>query len=147
MKANYLPSLRGKVTTGFQLSRELTKAISEIEVRALRAGINAATVANRGALVSYLTAAAAQLANPTATPALSPATGPVAGGTTVTITGTGLRQLRSVTVDGVAATNIVSNPNGTSATFVTPARTAGAKNVIITNLFGSVTKTGAFTYV
>lgn len=146
MKANYLPSLRGKVTTGFQLSRELTKAISEIEVRALRAGINAATVANRDALVAYLTAAASQLANPTATPALSPNTGPSAGGTTVTITGTGLRQLRSVTVGGAAAKNIVTNAAGTSATFVTPAGTAGARDVVITNLFGAVTKAGGFTY-
>jgi hypothetical protein len=84
-------------------------------------------------------------AEPTATPALSPNTGGTAGGTTVTITGTNLGETTGVTFGGTAATDVVKLSE-TSVTCVTPAKSAGAVNVVITTPAGSVTKTNAFTY-
>jgi uncharacterized repeat protein (TIGR02543 family) len=73
--------------------------------------------------------------------------GPLAGGTTVTITGSNMTGISGVTVGGVAATS-VTFISDTSATFVTPAGdTNTAKNVVVTTNFGSVTKTGGFTYL
>ena len=67
-------------------------------------------------------------------------------GTTITITGTHLTGTSSVTVGGVAATSftVVSS---TSVTAVTPAGSAGVKNVVLTTLGGTATSTNAFTYV
>jgi IPT/TIG domain len=68
------------------------------------------------------------------------------GGTTITITGTHLTGTSSVTIGGIAATSftIVS---ATSVTAVTPAGSAGVKNVVLTTLGGTATSTNAFTYV
>ena len=85
-------------------------------------------------------------AEPTATPALSPASGTTAGGTTVTITGTDLGDTTGVTFGGTAATS-VTPISDTQVTCVTPAKTAGALNVVITTPAGSVTKTNGYTYV
>ncbi|MEE1764413.1 IPT/TIG domain-containing protein [Streptomyces sp. SP18BB07] len=76
---------------------------------------------------------------------VSPATGPTAGGTVVTITGTSL--------DGVSAVNFGATP-GTALTILSakkltvtaPAGTAGAKDVVLIDDAGNVTKTGGFTY-
>ena len=77
---------------------------------------------------------------------LSVAAGPLAGGTTTVITGTNLESATAVTVDGVAATRGANT--STSLTITTPGpRTAGAKNIVITTAGGTVTATGAFTYV
>jgi uncharacterized repeat protein (TIGR02543 family) len=77
---------------------------------------------------------------------LSVIAGPLAGGTTTVITGTNLESATSVTVDGVAATR--DSNTSTSLTITTPGpRTAGAKNIVITTAGGTVTATGAFTYV
>lgn len=83
---------------------------------------------------------------PTATvTGLSPATGPAAGGTVVTATGTDLDGVTGVTVGGAAATGVeVLSP--TQVRFTTPAGTAGARDVVVTDDAGSVTATGAFTY-
>jgi IPT/TIG domain len=77
---------------------------------------------------------------------IAPATGPAAGGTNVTLTGTNLEGVTAVTFGGVAATNldVVSD---TEVTVTTPAHATGAVNVVITDDSGTVTKTGAFTYV
>lgn len=82
---------------------------------------------------------------PTVPGALSPATGGVAGGTTVTITGTGLSDTTGVTFGGTAATalTIVSD---TQITCKTPAKSAGAVTVVIQHPAGDVTKATAFTY-
>lgn len=76
---------------------------------------------------------------------VSPATGPAAGGTTITITGTGFTMGTAVTVGGAAATaeNLSSD---TKLTCVTPSGTAGARDVVVTTAGGSATKTGGFTY-
>ncbi|MGW3626265.1 IPT/TIG domain-containing protein [Streptomyces sp. NPDC000880] len=76
---------------------------------------------------------------------VSPATGPAAGGTTVTIKGTGL--------DGVSAVNFGATPgtnllivSATELTVRSPAGTAGAKDVVAVDDAGNVTKTGGYTY-
>ena len=76
---------------------------------------------------------------------INPNTGILAGGTTITITGTNLTDTSSVTVDGVAATG-VTVVSGTSVTCNTPAGSAGAKTITVTTPGGSVSLSSAFTY-
>jgi hypothetical protein len=84
---------------------------------------------------------------------LDVSSGTEAGGTSVVATGTGLFGTTGVTVNGVAATGVTYNANGT-VTFVTPAATfalsstaaSNAKNVVLTNPAGSSTLTGGYTY-
>jgi uncharacterized repeat protein (TIGR02543 family) len=77
---------------------------------------------------------------------LSVTSGPLAIATTTVITGSNLESATTVTVDATAAT-IVAN-TATTMTITTPVpKTAGAKNIVITTAGGSVTATGAFTYV
>jgi hypothetical protein len=75
---------------------------------------------------------------------VSPSAGPLVGGTTITITGANLAGA-AVKVDGKAATSVVATASSISAKV--PAGTAGAKNVVVTTVGGSATKTGAFAYV
>jgi ATP-dependent protease HslVU (ClpYQ) peptidase subunit len=81
---------------------------------------------------------------PTLTTA-SPAFGPIAGGTTVTLTGTNFTNNTSVTFGGVAVTALQLN-NATSITVTTPATTVGAKDVVVTTASGSVTLTNGFNF-
>lgn len=76
---------------------------------------------------------------------VTPATGAAAGGTNITIDGTDFSGAEGVTVGGAAATNfkVVSN---TRITCTTPAGTAGARDVVVVDDAGNVTKTGGFTY-
>ncbi|MER6616272.1 IPT/TIG domain-containing protein [Streptomyces xantholiticus] len=76
---------------------------------------------------------------------VSPATGPTAGGTVVTITGTNLDGVSAVNFGATAGTalTIVS---ATNLTVTSPAGTAGAKDVVLVDDAGNVTKTGGFTY-
>ena len=81
-----------------------------------------------------------------------PASGPTAGGTTVTITGTYLKYGTSatgVTVGGVDAT--VVSFDTTQVVIVTPAGSAGAKDVVVKAVDYNnqilATKTGGFTYI
>lgn len=75
----------------------------------------------------------------------SAATGSTAGGTACAVTGTGLGEVTGITVGGTAAT-AVAVVDDTRVTFTTPAGTAGAKPVVITDDAGAVTVNGAFTY-
>ena len=82
---------------------------------------------------------------PTVT-AVSPTSGSTAGGTAVTITGTGFLSGATVSFGGTAATgvNVVS---ATSITATTPAHAAGAVNVVVTNTDAkNGTLTNGFTY-
>jgi hypothetical protein len=82
---------------------------------------------------------------PTVT-SISPTSGTTAGGTAVTITGTGFLAGASVTIGGTAATG-VSVANSTSITATTPAHTAGAGNVVVSNTDGqSGTLSNGYTY-
>ena len=76
---------------------------------------------------------------------VAPSSGPTAGGTAVTITGTGLGSASNLTFDGVAGTSLVA-VNDTTVTAVTPAHAAGAVNVVITTSGGTDTETNGFTY-
>lgn len=75
----------------------------------------------------------------------APNTGTTSGGTAVTITGTNFTGATAVTFGGITATSIVV-VSDTSITCVTPARTSGAKDLVVTNPDATVTKTGFFTY-
>ena len=78
---------------------------------------------------------------------VSPNSGPTAGGTSITITGTGFLSNASVTIGGTAASS-VAVVNSTTITALTPAHAAGTVDVVVTNTDAqSGTKTGAFTYV
>ncbi len=77
---------------------------------------------------------------------ISPNSGSVNGGTTVTITGTGFLSGATVSLGGTAATG-VSIANSTTITATTPAHSAGAAAIIVTNTDGqSGTKTSGYTY-
>ncbi|CAN5568645.1 hypothetical protein BH10ACT1_BH10ACT1_25350 [soil metagenome] len=85
---------------------------------------------------------------PTAT-SLTPDQGPVAGGTGVTITGSGfVAGQTSVTIGGntVPAANVTVNSD-TSLTFTTPAHTAGPVDVTVTTPGGTSTPALDFTYI
>jgi hypothetical protein len=76
---------------------------------------------------------------------ISPAAGSTAGGTSVTITGTGFTGATGVTFGIVMATG-VTVVNDTTITCTTPAGSAGAASVIITAPGGSNTANTHFTY-
>jgi hypothetical protein len=76
---------------------------------------------------------------------VTPSSGPTAGGTKITITGTGFVTGATVTIGGIAAT-VVTVVNTTSITATTPAGTAGAQSVIVTTPGGPGTLTNGFTY-
>jgi hypothetical protein len=77
--------------------------------------------------------------------AVSPSQGLPAGGTPVTITGTGFASGATVTFGGVAATGVtVVSP--TTITATTPAHAVGAVDVVVTVGSLSATRTGGFTY-
>jgi hypothetical protein len=82
--------------------------------------------------------------SPTVT-AISPASATTAGGTAVTITGTGFVSGATVTLGGTAATK-VTVVSSTTITATTPAHAAGAVNVVVSDSNGSGTLTNGFTY-
>ena len=63
---------------------------------------------------------------------ISPTPGPVAGGTSVTVTGTGFLTGATVSFGGTAATN-VNVVGSTSITATTPAHASGAVTIVVTN--------------
>jgi hypothetical protein len=78
---------------------------------------------------------------------VSPNTGPSAGGTSVTITGTGFQTGASVYFSSAAATGVSVN-SATQIQATTPANDAGAVYVVVTNPDGLMaTLSGGFTYV
>lgn len=83
--------------------------------------------------------------SPATVTAISPATGLAAGGTAVTITGTYLLNATGATLGGSALTSFVV-VNDKTITAVTPAHSAGAVNLVVTDNSGTVTKTNFYTY-
>lgn len=75
-----------------------------------------------------------------------PATGPAAGGTALTIIGTGFYGTPAVEIGGNAATGVV-RVNPTQIRCVAPAHAAGAVAVKVTTPGGNDTASGAYTYV
>jgi hypothetical protein len=77
---------------------------------------------------------------------ISPASGPASGGTSVTISGTDLLGVNSVTFGGVPAAAFSGSSTSVSAT--TPVYAAGgAVDVVVTTTNGTATARGAYTYV
>ena len=86
---------------------------------------------------------------PPTTPTITsftPTSGPTAGGTVITISGTNFATGATVRIGGVAATG-VTLVSSTQLRATSPAGTAGAKSVQVTNSNGqSATAAGQFTY-
>jgi hypothetical protein len=83
---------------------------------------------------------------PTATfTSITPATGTTAGGTPVVIKGTNFAGVTGVTFGGTAATQVKVVDDST-ITCVTPAKSAGAVNVVIADDAANVTASNAYTY-
>lgn len=76
---------------------------------------------------------------------ITPATGPAAGGTVVTIDGTNLAGAEGVTFGGTAGTAFQRVSN-TRVKVTTPAKAAGAYNVVVLDDAGNVTEVNGFTY-
>jgi len=77
---------------------------------------------------------------------VSPTSGLGSGGEPITVTGTNFSSRATVTVGGSACTS-VSVDSSTTITCLTPARGAGAKDVLVTNSdTGSAVKVSGFTY-
>ena len=102
------------------------------------------TVTNPGAPTGSLANAFTYVIVPTVT-AVAPNNGPIAGGTTVTITGTNFAAGASVTFGGTAATS-VSVLNATTLTAVTPAHAVGSVAVAVTANGQTGTESGGFAY-
>ncbi|WFE26787.1 IPT/TIG domain-containing protein [Solwaraspora sp. WMMD791] len=75
-----------------------------------------------------------------------PETGPNTGGTTVTVTGSGLADATDVTFGGVPGTNLVVDPSGTSLTVVTPPGPAGPVDVVVVLPGDDAVASDGFTY-
>ncbi len=86
----------------------------------------------------------AEVAAPTVA-SVTPNEGPIAGGTILTIEGSGFGPGTSARIGGAACTE-VTVISETEFTCVTPAGTAGAADLVVTTLGGSTTSEGAFTY-
>ena len=83
--------------------------------------------------------------SPPSVSGISPTSGTIAGGTSITITGSGFTGTTGVTIGGTAATSVVVVDDNT-ITAVTPAGTLGAADVVVTNPLGSGTGVGIYTY-
>ena len=78
---------------------------------------------------------------------ISPTSGSTAGGTLVTITGTGFAGgITGVTIGGEPVTSIVV-VNNTTLTGISPAHSADTEDVVVTNACGSATLPSSFTFV
>lgn len=76
---------------------------------------------------------------------VQPRLGPVEGGTLITLTGANLTGVTSVSIDGIAATNLEQVSAGTVRAR-TPAGTVGVKDVTLSTPGGTATAAGAFAY-
>ena len=103
------------------------------------------TIANGRVYVGTQTSVAVYgLFSPTVV-SVSPGTGPLAGGTAVTITGTGFAVGATVTFGSSPATN-VTVVSGTTITATTPASAAGTVSVTVTVNSNNGTLNNGFTY-
>ncbi|MFJ1269513.1 IPT/TIG domain-containing protein, partial [Legionella lytica] len=79
---------------------------------------------------------------------VNPTSGPMAGGTSITITGTNFTPTTTVSVGGVSATSVVV-ANATTLTALTPAYVSGSltKDITINNGNSNATLSSSFTYI
>jgi len=89
----------------------------------------------------------ASIVAPTVT-GINPTSGPTAGGSRVTITGTGFQSGLTVRFgDTSGSTATISNVSSTQIVLTTPAHAAGTADVVVTNPDGgTVTWAGVYTY-
>jgi hypothetical protein len=80
--------------------------------------------------------------NPTVT-SVSPSGGPIAGGTSVTVTGTNFTGATAVNFGATPGTAVVVNGGGTSLTVTSPAAPAGTVNVTVVTPAGTSTTSAA----
>ncbi|WP_248704796.1 choice-of-anchor G family protein [Curtobacterium sp. MWU13-2055] len=120
-----------------QANVQETSADGVFTQRALRVAL---VPAAGTAVVNLASAAVGPNAGPLAVPtitALDPDNGPVAGGTVVTVTGTGFTDDATVSVDGsdpIEADSV--SDDGTELTFTTPAHVVGTVDVTVTTPAG-----------
>jgi hypothetical protein len=101
---------------------------------------------NSGNVLSTSDTGELSVVEPLTITSVTPSSGPTAGGTSVTITGTGFDPAADVTFDTQAVT--VVNRADNAITVTTPPHAAGAVDVTVTNPTGrSMTATSAFTYI
>jgi hypothetical protein len=109
-------------------------------------GLDDAALADRAAAIAADPYAMYAAAPPTVD-SLDVTSGPVAGGTAVSITGTGFDATPTVTFGGESATSVV-RVSATNITCVSPAHAAGAVDVVVTNSDAQTgTKTNGYTYL
>jgi uncharacterized protein with beta-barrel porin domain len=77
------------------------------------------------------------IADPAVVTSVRPVGGPVAGGTRVTINGSGFDGATSVKFGSVVATSFTVSPNGSKIEAVAPAHSAGAVDITVTAPGGS----------
>jgi hypothetical protein len=111
------------------------------------AGTVSVVVTNPGGLKGWLLRGYTyvNLGQPPQISSVSPTSGPTAGGTSVTITGSGFQAGAAVTIGGTSATVVSVAPS--SITIVTPAHAAGMVNVVVTNPGGLMATLRGYTYV
>lgn len=78
---------------------------------------------------------------------VTPRQGPTSGGSTVTITGTGLTGATGVTFGGVPATGVTVNATGTAITATTPAAARPGTVPVVVRFRAGTAAAGPFTYV
>jgi outer membrane protein OmpA-like peptidoglycan-associated protein len=121
----------------------ISPTLIRVTTPAMSAG-NAAIVVTTSGGASTQTVNLLFEAPPTIT-SVSPSSGDVAGGTSVTITGTNFTGTDHVTFGGAPATS-VTVVNATTVTAVTPSGSAGAVAVTLETGAGLVSDTSGFTY-
>jgi hypothetical protein len=91
-------------------------------------------------------AAAFTYAGPPTVTSMTPTQGPAAGGTVVTIAGTGLTTGATVTFNDIAGTSITVAADGKSVKATSPAHPVGAATVRVTSGTTALTVPGTFSY-
>jgi hypothetical protein len=128
-KKNTAPAVTGDVVEGFLFTNDRTRSVDGADTGPVQFTV---PLLPQGNYTGYTYVGV--VSAPTIT-GVNPAAVNTAGGQTVTVTGTNLGSVYSLTVGGVVVpANVLSN---TSLTFVTPARAAGTTNAVATNSLGS----------
>ncbi len=128
----------------------LTTAVTTLAASGVKVDLSSVLSSIAGVQTTANAILAQDLPTPPTAPvlsALSPASGSIAGGETVTATGTGFEGVTGVMVGTVAATK-VTVVSDTSLTYVSPAQGAGPEDVTIVGPGGTsaVVPAGVFTY-
>lgn len=126
--AGFVPKFGGAAATNVVIVNETTITCN---TPAHAAGQVDVTVENPDAVAGTL-GNGFEFVDPPTVDAIDPSTGSTAGGTAVTITGTGFVDGATVTIGGQAATSVVV-VDPTEITCDTPAHAAGTVDVVVTN--------------